>query len=313
MDSGFPDPPNDERVAEALRRLVDARVDAPELSFEWREWRWIALAPPYTVFVAASAEGWSRLLLEADLIEAGSRTVGSLVPTVLGQEPSAWLQVREHRTGLSGWEIEERIFGIQVVAPPAQLPRYSTGCPLTGWGERFAAELGAALARLHQGMSTENIVARLEPEALDWSNIESVVREHAASELLVRACEQARAWDMERSVGRTALHGDPHLHNMFATTDGRLCGLIDFDGASVGDFHEDLRYLHSQGPRFAEIAMAAYSDEAGVDVDRRTVARLHTRSAFAHFSWVRPGAPRFPRIVAWATESVRALTPDWDS
>lgn len=273
----------------------------------------MALVPPYTAMVAVSPDGWARLLLEADLMDAARQAAGSLVPAVLAQDPTSMLQIREHKSGASGWEIEERIFGVTVTTPPARLPRYSLDCPLTTWGRVFAADLGAALARLHRGMTREPIVCRLTSRNLDWAEIERVVREHSGRDLLVGACRHVAAWDMARSRGQTVLHGDPHLHNLFAHTDGRLSGVIDFEGATVGDFHEDLMYLHSQGPRFAEIAMAAYEHEAGASVDRDMVGRFHVRSAFEHFGWVRPEAPRFPRIVEWATGAARALTPEWVS
>ncbi|MEM7154126.1 MAG: aminoglycoside phosphotransferase family protein [Myxococcota bacterium] len=304
-------PPSGEALSAALSRLVGAEVDPACIEAEWREWRWMARVPPYQLFLADSAAAWAKLELEADLLDAAGRTLGSRVPLVVAHDPAARVQVRDWKTGVHGWEIEDRIFGVKAEPPPLSLPRYSMDCPLTEWGEVFAAELGQVLARLHRGTTTEGLLSRVPPQAIDWEPIASTVQRHTDSALLLRACGRVKAWDEARDRGATVLHGDPHLHNVFADEAGRVTALIDFDEACVGDRHEDLMYLQSQGPRFAEFAMAAYERESGVDVDRDMVRRMHVRSAFQHLGWVDPDAPRFPRIVAWATEAVEVLTPEW--
>lgn len=178
------------------------------------------------------------------------------------------------------------------------------------WGESFACSLGRVLACLHQA-SEGRALGLGNTAALDWDRIEELVHTHVDVALVRRALPRVRAWD-EAGLGKDVLvHGDPHFHNVFGTEDGAVLGLIDFDEAAIGNRHEDLAYLHSQGPRFAELAMDAYADEAGVDVDKELVRRLHVRCAFEHFEWVGPETERFPRIVAWAAEALQALAPDW--
>lgn len=303
--------PSDEILSETLARLSGSHVDPARLKAQWREWRWVARVPPYVVFIADSADAWSRLEQEADLLDAARKTLGSLVPEVLARDTARRIQVRDHKDGITGWEIEERIFGVKTEQPPLRLPRYARDCPLTPWGETFAADLGAVLARFHRGTTTEALASRVKPYSIDWVAIDSVVREHTDDFILHRACRELTAWDSSRPQGEVVLHGDPHLHNVFASESGHVAALIDLDEACLGDRHEDLKYLHSQGPRFTEIAMAAYETEAGVILDRQLAGRMHVRSAFEHFAWVQADAPRFPRIVDWALESLRALTPQW--
>jgi aminoglycoside phosphotransferase len=107
------------------------------------------------------------------------------------------------------------------------------------------------------------------------------------------------------------IHGDPHLYNIFASEGGRLSGLIDFGDCGIGDRHEDLRYVHSEGPEFAKMAIAAYQEQAGVELEEDRVARFHVRSALDHFVWIPPTGERFPEIVEWATAALNTLTPEW--
>lgn len=271
----------------------------------------MALLPEYVVMVAPDAEGWARLRREATVIAAARASVGPAIPAIVLADPAARLQVRTRLSGITGDAIEARIFGVEPRALAMGI-RYAQACPLTGWGERFAWALGTALAQLHAAVPAEQVAALgLGPAPVSFEAIARVLAKHVGDAGLLRALPRLQAWHAGRGPGTVVIHGDPHFYNMFAGTGGELVGIIDFDMIAVGDRHEDLRYVHSQGPQFAALAMAAYAETSGLAIDAGLVRRYHVLSAFEHFAWVRPDAPRFPSIVRWTQEATRALAPEW--
>jgi hypothetical protein len=312
--SAEPERPDVGAIVERVRGKLGMRIEPLDLALEWRDWRWMAVLPEIVILVAATEEGWTRLRREAALLTAARTMVGPQIASVLLEDPGSFVQIRESLSGLHGHEIEGRIFGIPAQPPMKAVPRFSPDCPLTRWGERFADDLGRTFARLHRAMTAaEGRAAGLLPNRTDWEKIERVLVELPGVEHLVRALPAARAWDEPRAVEEVVIHGDPHLYNMFASEDGRVSGLVDFGDAAVGDRHEDLRYVHSHGARFAEIAIEAYADEAGVAIDPEVVARYHVCSAFGHFAWweLMIAQGREQVIVEWTTAALEALAAEW--
>lgn len=308
-----PASPHRRAIVEQLRGRLGISTAPADLDLQWREWRWIAVLLSHAAFIAPTDEAWLRLQREATIMDAARTTVGPQIPEVLLQDEHLRLHVRERMDGLHGPEIERRIFGVDpALVPPGS--RYAADCSLTSWGAIFASDLGRVLARFHSSMKASQARSTgLEiTSSPDWTKIDRVLHDHVGIELLRRALPQIRAWSEAIPLDdEVVVHGDPHFANMFADDDGQVTGLIDFDEAGIGNRHEDLRYLHSEGPRFARAALEAYEQEAGVPVDKNLVKRLHVRSASEHFSWVEPAAPRFSRIIEWASTALEALTPEW--
>lgn len=308
--------PDSALICDIIASETGLRVEASALEFEWREWRWMAVGAEVVVLVAGSYSAWPRLEREASLMSAVRRTAGASIPEILVADPEARLQVREAKSGLHGHEIEAQIFGLPSGAQMEAAPRFAPDCPLTPWGEAFALDLGRTLARFHRAMdAAQGSAVGFVPFRVNWDSIERRLHELDGVDHLRRALPAARAWDESIRVEEVVLHGDPHLYNMFAATDGKLSGLIDFGDAVIGCRREDLRYVHSEGPRFASIAMWAYQEESGVKIDPEDVARYHVRSALDHFAWwdlmVQQGRQR--KIIEWATAALSTLTPEWAS
>jgi len=300
--------PDSSLIARILRARLSLEVDAAQLCFQRRGSRWLALTDTCALLVAADGGTWLRLGVEARLLRALGAALGSCVPVVRTIEDQARLLVLSRLRGLSGERLEARIFG-----GPPPVDRYAPTTPLTAFGERLAADLGGALARLHGGLSIEaarDLGLGAVP-APDFAAIESALRAHDVWERLGPVLEGAARWSLGRPRDEVVLHDDPHLHNVFAEADGALAGLVDVGDAGVGDRYEDLRYLASCGPRFVEVALGAYARAAGSSIDAREVARAHVRGALDHFVWVTPGAPRAREIADWAEAAAVALTPDW--
>lgn len=305
-------PPLPERAAidAALHRHAHPALDE-EASWEWREWRWLALLPSQVFWVAPSLEGWARLEQEGELLGAAFHATGGLCPQVCFSDPQARLQVRTRIDGINGRDIERRVFGIADGALPDNRARYRSSARCTPWGETFAFDLGGTLARLHRAWRRDDLVARLVPSLVDWPAIEASVLAHVTDETVRRVLPRVRDWDTLRPSEPCALHFDPHLGNLLADAEGRLTGIIDLDSVALGDPLEDLRYLHSYGLRYAARAMDGYDLASSASLDRARVGRFHVRSAFEEFAWVTPESPRFPHIVGWARAAAEALTPEW--
>ncbi len=63
--------------------------------------------------------------------------------------------------------------------------------------------------------------------------------------------------------------------------------------APESEFH----YVHSLGPRFVEIALAAY----GGPLDVTHVRRAHVRTALGHLVFITEDSPRWPAMLSWNT------------
>ena len=126
---------------------------------------------------------------------------------------------------------------------------------------------------------------------------------------LLRALPRALSFAAEESPCDTVVHGDPWVSNIFAGEAGDVSALIDLGETSVGSPYDDLRYLHSFGPRFVEPALSSYERRSGTQVDRVRLGRVHTLVAFEHVATV--SGPRHTRMREWASNALKTLIPEW--
>ncbi len=294
-------------------RAEGVRGRARAIEIEWRERCWMAMLPEHVLLGSRLWDPMAShlLLVETLCMNIAREVCGEFVPKTVFVKDAPCVLLRERKRGLQGHAIEASIFGVEASAL-ASVPRLTPDCPLTPFGERFASELGRAIARLHAHVPASfGRAVNLSEKTYQWERVGRALHERVDDPSLTRALGRARAWRAGLGGERVVIHGDLHLLNMFAGPDGTLVGLIDFEDCALESRYEDLRYLHSQGPGFARAAVSAYEREAGVAIDMRTVGRLHVVSALEHFAWVDPDGPRFPRIVRWAREALAALAPEW--
>lgn len=277
------------------------------MDLQWREWRWVGVAPSTVVVVAPDARTWARLSREAEVMTRFRVRAGAVVPRILSADPIARVQRRERADGITGHDIERLVFGTPWL--PDSAARYRGDLALTTRGVRLAADLGRTLALFHAvepGDLVEDDRRETEIRAAE------VVCRELGDGALLRALERAYAWRAALPRDLVASHGDPHLFNVFVDgATGALRTLTDYGDVRLAPRADDLRYLHSCGSPFARAALAAYAAVSGVTVDEDTVGRYHVVAALDHFAFVTPDAPRFPEIVDWANAAIAALAPDW--
>src|SRR5215471_14368329 len=115
----------------------------------WRSWRWMVDCPGDRIAgIAEDDEAWVRLRREGELI-ATLATAGGRVSRVIGVNEVARLQVRSRLPGISGFAIEDLVFGEGGCAVPSAA-RYRHNSPLTEAGRALARDLGSAIAALHR-------------------------------------------------------------------------------------------------------------------------------------------------------------------
>jgi aminoglycoside phosphotransferase (APT) family kinase protein len=106
--------------------------------------------------------------------------------------------------------------------------------------ERLLAELAAALAAIHRVPLANLTVSPLDPAA----GVEALAgqfAEHGGNRPIIAL---GLAWlraNLPATVPARLVHGDFRLGNLL-TADGRLTGVLDWELAHCGDFHEDLAY-----------------------------------------------------------------------
>lgn len=300
---------------------ISALIDGP-FTLSRRDDRWLAMTDTRVVFAADNDTEWARLRTEAKLIERWRRA-GVPVPRVLDEKDHA--QVRERFDGIMGEIVEPLLFGCATLADlgrispftrageplPWPLPdgvaRLDASCPLSPFGARLAQSYGELAARMHGAMSLDEAasigITTRAPMDIDAALVR--LRATAIDRALVENAVMHRTWIAEGPPNSVVVHGDLHFHNMCLGEDGSIIGVFDIGDAHVDGPESELHYVHSLGPRFVEIAMAAY----GAPLDAEAIRRAHVRTALGHLEWVARDSPRYPSILSWVTAVIARLVP----
>lgn len=119
-----------------------------------------------------------------------------------------------------------------------------------------------------------------------------------------------------RSAAAVLLHGDLHGHNVLCEQ-GRVTRMLDYDGVSVGDHHDDFRYLPGIRARGLELFAAAvgrYEALSGRAVSPAPVPAWHIRTVRGDALWRSDAGVELPdggmvdeRVIA-LRQRVRDLT-----
>lgn len=267
-----------------------------------REDRWLALGVDLVGFAADDSDGWARLVAEGRLL-ARWRNAGVVAPRVVREDAERRVQVRERMHGLTGEVIEDRLFGGK--RPDVQ-GRFADDAPLSAFGERLAASYGALAAQIHAAMPVEQAAALgLGPRArVDLRAALALLRDDASvAGTTIDAVARAMPRLVIDTPATAVIHGDLHFHNMCTAEDGTITGVFDVGDAGVDAPEADLQYVHSLGPRFVAIAVAAY----GRPLDMTSIRNAHLQTALGHILWHGPGMPRHASIVAWITAAFDRL------
>lgn len=289
------------RTAARHLELGSAAQTAPT----WREWRWMIECPGDRIaWIAEDDEGWARLQCEGQLIATLAAT-GCRVPRVIGADDGARLQVRSRLPGISGYAIEDLVFGKSARVPSAA--RYRDNSPLTEAGRRLARDLGFEIAALHRAPVEEARSLGLR-RASYLTTLDQIERQLARSALLREfgtTVAGVRSWFATLPDDPVIALGDLQMHNMKVdAATGALAGIFDFDDATVAHRLEDFQYLPSFGVAFTRVALQAYSTAGGPPVALDAVGRFHVLSALEHFTFVDDASSRWAEIIEWSHAAV---------
>ncbi|MGE0401428.1 MAG: phosphotransferase [Kofleriaceae bacterium] len=308
-------------VDEVRARLTPVLGDTFDLSR--RDDRWLALSADRVAFAAGDEGEWARLSSEARLLDRWRRA-GAPVPRVLDENPRVRVQIRERLDGVMGEIVEPLLFGSATLADlgrsspltraGAPLPwavpdgerRLDARCPLSPFGARLAHSYGELAARLHSlSLDDARAAGITERPPMDLHAAVDRLRATSIDRSLVAKAERAIAWLAEVPPPSCVVHGDLHFHNMCLAEDGSIIGVFDIGDAHLDAPESEFHYVHSLGPRFVEIAMAAY----GAPLDEGQIRRAHARTALGHLVFVAEDSPRWPAMLAWNTAVLRHLVP----
>ena len=264
----------DEGVIRRALAKAGYAADGAPLRPEFRSWRWVAvLSGRRIAFFADDPQAAERLGRERALLELlGRRVRHFAVPAVEHVSPSGRLQVRRmvEGTEVPGGYGRDRALGASAV------------------GQRFANELGRALAELHGSVTPAEAEALGLPTREPFRPAADQLRRRLrgrlpdpALESVLDAAMDAYAALDEEDVGHVLTHGDVGLHNLAVDPGaGRLVGIFDFEAAALGDRHIDLYGLHSYDDAFVGRALDAYAAESGARPSERRAALHHLFGAF---------------------------------
>jgi aminoglycoside phosphotransferase (APT) family kinase protein len=218
------------------------------------------------------------------------------------REEGGRLQIRRKISGLSGFEVEDVIFGRPGKLTVAE--RYSDALVSTPSGERLASDLGRAIFGVQQAMTAQDARAFGFPET-DYlevlASVGSSLGSRAEFGALAHELSALRTWFAELPGDSVLTLRDLQMHNIaIHRASGALEGVFDFDDAAVAHRLEDFKYLPSMGKHFTTVALDAYAAAGGPRLHLAEVWRFHVFSALEHFLFVPQTSQRWHEIVAWA-------------
>jgi hypothetical protein len=307
------------RVTDDVRARV-ARIVDSAFQLSRREDRWLAMGDTFVAFAANDDAEWARLRSVAQLIERW-HSAGVPVPRVIDECDQ--VLVRERLDGIMGEIVEPLLFGSATLtdlgrispftragerlpwALPDGFTRLDAGCPLSPFGARLAQSYGEMAARMHGAIAMDEISGITVRPPMDLDAALDRLRATSVPRELVEKAERERAWIAEGPANSVIVHGDLHFHNMCLAQDGSIIGVFDLGDAHADGPESEFHYVHSLGPRFVEIATAAY----GAPLDGEAVRRAHVRTALGHLEWVGHDSPRHPSIISWVTAVLTRLVP----
>lgn len=285
-----------------VRARFAAVLDAP-FEMSRSETRWLALGDEAVAFAADDDAGWRRLQSEAWLLERW-RAAGVPAPRVLREDAARRVQVRERMHGLTGHDVEPRIW----TGPPPDAWVRLDGAPLSAFGDRLAASYGELARRIRGAVSVADATAAgFGPclrRTLDLDGAIARLQASSASDAAKAAAQRLRPWLAALPPPDAVIHSNLHFFNMCLADDGSIVGVFDLDGVGIDAAATEFLYVHSLGSRFAATAFAAYGP-----VDDEDVRRAHLRTALDHLLTFGPGTERHPSIVEWATAVFERLVP----
>jgi aminoglycoside phosphotransferase (APT) family kinase protein len=226
---------------------------------------------------------------------------GCRVPRVVRVDDVARLQIRSRLRGISGYAIEDMVFGQSIRVSPAA--RYQDNSPLTEAGRVLARDLGAEIATLHRVPVEAARTLGLRRTSY-LTTLDEIDRQLARSALLRdfrTAVPPLREWLAALPDDPVIALRDMQMHNMAVdSAAGALVGIFDFDDAGIAHRLEDFKYVPSFGVAFARVTLEAYSAAGGPRLGLDDVGRFHVLSALEHFTFVDDASPRWTAIIDWS-------------
>ena len=158
-------------------------------------------------------------------------------------------------------------------------PEAALGVDKVGGGAALLRDLGTALAAIHRiDPATMTIAPRLDPAA-GVEGLAAQFAQHGGDRPIVALGLGWLRANLPSPVAPRLLHGDFRIGNLM-TEGGRLTGVLDWELAHLGDYHEDLafgcmavwRFGRLDAPGFGlgslDALFAAYQAAGGAPVDR---------------------------------------------
>lgn len=190
----------------------------------------------------------------------------------------------------TGWDLRSFVQG--TVRPTDLADRIQRD---SGFAYLFGEDLGRMLAEQHTCVPPEDLEGWL-PRTKDWPRAEDlpripeIVQDARLLERIKLALERRRAIRDESPV---LVHTDLGVHNIVIDPESfRVTGIIDYEGAILGDRHQDFAFMVFQQHRepVLEGALSTYEPATGMKIDRDRVLLLNAVAAIG-FLGFRYGHP----------------------
>jgi aminoglycoside phosphotransferase (APT) family kinase protein len=193
----------------------------------------------------------------------------------------------------AGWELRSLVPG---AVRPFHLRERLQCDPQLAY--RFGQDLGRILADQHSSVPSSKLQGWL-PRTANWPRAEDIpyLPQVVDDTQLISRMELAleRSAVMASEVSSPVLvHADLGPHNIVVDPDSlRVRGVFDYDGAILGDPHQDFKYmlLHQREEAVLEGAIAIYEPITGEAIDRDRVWLLNAVAAIGYLAFRHGHAP----------------------